>query len=188
MVVIGLSIEFDNGEVLMFPNGYVDGDCSLGFCGKEEKIDVMDNDGAEYYRAEAIKISIDRDIRGVRDKIHDGVLAHFYRDYGKSDTPHDELLEYLFSEQSCRYIRSFQRIIGHKKEDVIHMCAWGGEDEHINPYQRIKTNKHGDLFIAIGEDMTLLDRAYPDDEINADDYEVCCFHSLGRSIANKWKI
>jgi len=187
MLATGMSIEFDNGEVLMVPSEFVNGDCSTDFCGKEEKIDMTNNDGSEFYRAEAIKISIDRDFKTNRDKSQDNLLAYFYREYGNSDKTHDELLRYLYDSESHRYIRSFQRILANEKEDIYHLCAWDGEDEHTNPYQQIKTNKHGDLFIVISEDMTLLDTAYLDDVINADDYEVFCIQSLGRLTAKYTK-
>jgi len=43
--------------------------------------------------------------------------------------------------------------------------------QNHNEYQRVKTNKHGDLFIEISEKAEL-DNIFPDEVINADNYTV----------------
>ena len=82
------------------------------------------------------------------------------------------------------HITSIQRIFAdNSKEQCFYNPVWldnGKSIQCVNPYQRSKINRHGDLFLAIYADMGLLDSFFPDEQINANDYAVPCLVSVRR--------
>jgi hypothetical protein len=87
------------------------------------------------------------------------------------DANDDEItLEYLHKSRDIVWLSL--KFPYHERGNVSGEARWDGAHSEWNEWQRSKLNRHGDLFIAIGEDAALLDRAFPDEVINTDGYEV----------------
>ena len=57
-------------------------------------------------------------------------------------------------------------------EVIAYRIPWGSK-EFDNEYQRSKRNKHGDLFVAISKNLSLLNEVFPDEDVDSDDYATC---------------
>ena len=86
-------------------------------------------------------------------------------------------------------ITSIQKLLNDNSgSNCFYYPIWNETDDERqdNIYQRSKYNKYGDLFLVISEDRRLLDRTFPDELVNKDNYD-CCLDSFIQFAGNLQK-
>ena len=160
--LLSIEIEFNNLEYILVPGKYI-GIFQLD--GMEEIKGKSDSN----YWVKSLVLSIDRNYKGC--------ICNVFDDEQSKDCGMDCL-------SKGKNISSIKRTYEDGSSDRI-LVNWYGEVIHVkderkvydpqyqnhNEYQHSKTNKHGDLFVEIGEKAEL-DSIFPDEVINADDYTV----------------